>query len=348
MLPKHPEFLILLVATAVIVACAPDSPVSPTPSPIVRHDITGCNPITAIIPCDTGPTSGVNNDGVNIGEGWDLCTNPPAGDDDDDDQVANECELALAAGFAPGLQVSSVDGIWEPGRKLVGGEYYYAVRSYVSLSGQNRMRIAYLPAYYKDMGDIATDWTSHDGDSEFIIIDVTYISGRWYFLQAFLSAHCGDVNGVDCQWWGASYWDSDGRWVNSHLGAPVVWVSEDKHANYYSLGKCRTGSIGVDYCNANDTFTRFPVTAGFNIGDIKHPLIGFVGGRRGSPYPSAGATESMWDEQRPFYGWQATMIGGATSYGEILFTFGFFRIQVLGLREVDCSDPRQFIRSCGG
>jgi hypothetical protein len=341
MLFRHLRIFIPLVTTAVIVACAPDAVVTPKPSPIVWHHDTGCNPETAIIPCDPSGT-GLSNDGVNIGADWNTCINPPAGDDDDEDQVSNECEQALAAGFAPGLQVSSVDGIWEPGRQLLGGEYYFAVRSYTSQSGQDRMRIAYLPAYYKDMGDIATGASSHDGDSEFIIIDVTYIAQRWYFLQAFLSAHCGADNGVDCQWWGASYWDSDGRWVNSHLGAPVIWVSEDKHANYYSLGKCRTGSYGFDYCNANDTFTRFPVTPGFNIGDIKHPLVGFVEGRRGSPYPSPGATESMWDQSRQFYGWQATRRGGSLAYGEILWNFGFFRIQVLGTREPECTDSRYF------
>ena len=70
--------------------------------------------------------------------------------DPDGDTMDNRCEDALAAAFAPGLEVAR-DCNYDTGVGRQGGEYYYGVQPYHD--GANTVvRIAYLPAYYLDCG----------------------------------------------------------------------------------------------------------------------------------------------------------------------------------------------------
>ncbi|HEU0012848.1 MAG TPA: hypothetical protein VFQ45_04155, partial [Longimicrobium sp.] len=260
--------------------------------------------------------------GIYTGYTPSSCT---SGSDVDWDGVTDACELALAQAFAPGLRIAYEDDVWEPSRGLVGGEYYWGVNQ-AWVSGEWRLRIAYLPAYYADGGTVSGGFEAHDGDSEYIIEEVAYIpsTGHWELRRVFLSAHCGAPNGLDCQWWAADRWDRYGSyWNGVRRGAPNVWVAEDKHANYYSRWKCGTGSWGVDVCYRHDTVVRFPVTEGFNFGSGAVDLVGTVPGRRGSAFTRPGDAEKLWRTSGKFYGWQLTRDGGATPYGTVLYNHGY-------------------------
>src|SRR6266576_757962 len=133
--------------------------------------------------------------------------------DPDGDTMDNRCEDALAAAFAPGLEVAR-DCNYDPGVGRQGGEYYYGVRGYHDGS-KTIVRIAHLPAYYWDCGspdqgpfplpDICPGCFAdgHDGDSEFFIVDVQFndTTRRWVTRQIFLSAHCGTPTGQRCMWY---------------------------------------------------------------------------------------------------------------------------------------------------
>jgi hypothetical protein len=245
----------------------------------------------------------------------------------------------MAAAFAPQM-AQTPEADLEDWRSLVGGEYYYAVhRENGAWFGLPGLEIAYLPAYYRDLGTptiFGNTFDRHDGDSEFLVVDVTFFQGQWSFTRAFLSAHCGsDLFGISfiqtapgCQWYNADNWPTNDGYVGGVLfGAPVVWVAYNKHGMYYSYNSCDSGQFDTDWCTDTPVRARFPVTSGFNIGSSTHHFVDWVGGRRGSPQVQPGATESMWDTDtsRGFRGWQlAPFSGGVTTpYGKILAGFGF-------------------------
>jgi hypothetical protein len=102
------------------------------------------------------------------------CTN--FGSDTDADGVAEFCENKLAESFRPLMISYEFDE--------VDGEPYYAVKE----GPGNRIRIMYMLAYYKDLGDCnAAGYCSggHAGDSEFVVVDVSYNSAtsHWIFVK---------------------------------------------------------------------------------------------------------------------------------------------------------------------
>jgi hypothetical protein len=223
------------------------------------------------------------------------------------------------------MRMSSADRNFVAAQGMVGGEYYYAVTRY-TVGSEERVRILYMPAYYRDEGNVDQAIQNHNGDSEFITIDVAdpYSADHWQTRQVYMSAHCGADNGAACGWYDASWFDGGG-WYNAEHGAPIVWVSQDKHANYHSYQQCTYSSWGVDYCGNNNLAVRFPVTPGYNVGSFHAKLVDVVGGRRPGTRALPGATESMWQVigAYRFYGWQEH-IGGATPYGLILESMGFW------------------------
>ncbi len=78
--------------------------------------------------------------------------------DSDTDGLADHCEFPIARSFAPMLHFAN-------GGQCPGGEPYWAARR----TSTNRVRIAYIMAYYKDCG-----YAPHAGDSEMIMVDVQY------------------------------------------------------------------------------------------------------------------------------------------------------------------------------
>lgn len=75
----------------------------------------------------------------------------------------------------------------------------------------------------------------HNGDSEFIILDVTYdpSDNRWKLDQAFYSAHWNTANDHST----ASAW-GDLEYRLNPRGYPQAWVALNKHSNYPTEAMC--------------------------------------------------------------------------------------------------------------
>lgn len=232
--------------------------------------------------------------------------------------------------------IFTVDCDWDYGIGRMGGEYYFAVERKPSNPGFV-VRIAYLPAYYWDCGvpaqrislcHLSASCDPHTGDSEFIIVDVRYdpSSNHWVTQTSFLSAHCLTSADGDCRWWDRASF----QWVDAkRYGAPVVWVAERKHANYYSLGQCQTGGFaGFDTCEFNSAGHRFPIVyTQQNIGSRATPLRDCAPPFWSSQLTNPQAIECMWNttQRSRFDGWQGFSSGApAQLYGNLLSTFAAF------------------------
>ncbi|HKW08796.1 MAG TPA: hypothetical protein VJO33_00365 [Gemmatimonadaceae bacterium] len=243
----------------------------------------------------------------------------------------DNCEFAVARAFAPLLKVNPNECDWDGGLNRIGGEYYFAVQRNDEYGP--RLRIAYMPAYYKDCGGPEP----HKGDSEFILEDVSFesntVGGAWQLRNVFTSAHCGtDFLGVatdpNCQWW------DPGQFAHVDdptYGAPVIWVSYGKHANYRSAQACNTSNnvVVVDLCLFGYADRRFPVLYSWqNIGSAKKPQAGlYLPPRWGSAYATPGTAESFWDAFSWFNGWNPRTVPnveGSTPYGQILAGYAHF------------------------
>jgi hypothetical protein len=224
------------------------------------------------------------------------------------------------------MVVDSRDCLWrsEPAPPRLGGGYLFAARP---VSGG--VRIAFLPAYFRDCGWTRTvcairgrDCGAHAGDSELIVVDVEPSAnpGRWQTTAVFLSAHCFGRADGRCRW----YRGDDLRsfaWVDgTPMSAPRVWVSRGKHAHYPSARACDTGHWFYDTCDENRTVMRFPViSATQNVGSRDRPRPGARGCLSTAELPLgadgavAGARECLWDPAQPFGGWQSDGSGSRTT-----------------------------------
>jgi hypothetical protein len=176
--------------------------------------------------------------------------------DQDDDGLSDACELQIARRFAPLLVVAPGGCNWDesvtPAR--LGGAYLFGVERV-----NERLRIAYLPAYYRDCGWHGmkcrlpyVDCSPHNGDSEFVVVEVTEQNNAWSPRQVFLSAHCFGKHAQDCRWYAADnfIWMAD---------APVIWVAEGRQANYPSKRSCDRGIHSIDTCDRNTLRYRYPI-----------------------------------------------------------------------------------------
>lgn len=273
--------------------------------------------------------------------------------DVDADGLSDACEIALARAFAPELLADPSDCSWieANGSRRLGGGYFYVVAPLGAMLRE--VRIAYMPAYFKDCG-----WTgiqrvlrlgrsdAHAGDSELIVLDVARDSAeKWRSTGVFLSAHCSGLSDGRCRWYRRDELAAF-NWVNAHEGgAPQVWVSRAKHANYPSRAACESGHWLQDSCASTPAAYRFPlVSPSQNIGSRSSP--GFSGGcvlaeqlplggagveirgpvRGGAHRAAVRVTdqlpvECLFDRERRFTGWQDGPIGSASPYGRILERF---------------------------
>lgn len=262
---------------------------------------------------------------------------PPAGPDTDRDGVSDRCELELAVAFAPGLRVAPGGCNWDasvaPAR--LGGEYVFAVQS----TDADRVRVAYLPAYYRDCGWGGVkcwlpfvDCDPHDGDSEAIVLDLVRGGEEtsWSVEAIFLSAHCFG-SGDDCRWYEGAEMERF-HWVDGSVrGAPIVWVSEGRQANYPSRSACDGGHSSIDTCDRNDVEYRYPIRdQRQNIGSRAVPIDsdGCVTARAlgsSSSMPAPDAEECFWTADALFGGWQrAGSSEGVTPYERYLVEIARF------------------------
>jgi hypothetical protein len=208
--------------------------------------------------------------------------------DADHDWISDSCELELARAFAPLWKMSRQD-------QCLGGEPYWAVKYFPP----NLVRIAYMPAYYKDCGSFG-----HSGDSEFVMVEVSYAPSiqHWMYNQMYLSAHHGTITDHSA-WVGMT--ETEFSWkFRAH---PTVWVAIGKHADYKSFSDCSSFADVLDQCDwsSQDAF-RFPIDASHNVGSR---FTAFKDCVYSASYPSS-AYECFWTE-KSFRGWQTVISGDA-------------------------------------
>lgn len=211
------------------------------------------------------------------------CINSDIYQDTDGDGLADICEQNLADTFNPSLRYCGCDLAW-------GGEPTYAAQPVQVTSGVWVIRIMYMPSYYNDAGDdrpcvggLVTLCEGHYGDSEAILLDVIYNSNtqHWVLNSAYLSQHEGymwyngssrapfpeTVGGYEMhEWYGANTLPVvAGQYptafsYNHPGGAPIIWVSPNKHANYADETECNNGGgwwlFAHDNCSSNASFTQ--------------------------------------------------------------------------------------------
>lgn len=254
--------------------------------------------------------------------------------DADRDGLADPCELQLAAAFAPLLMMHGTRCTPPPlgARGRIPGGYFHAAQPV-----RGAVRLVYMPAYYRDCGwrgpkCMIVDCTGHAGDSEIIVVDVKQREdGAWVTDAVFLSAHCFGRSQMSCRW----YRDADLAefdWVDAVRGAPVVWVSDARNANYPSRRTCDEGHLTIDRCAADSEPYRFPIAAMRNIGSRAVPMVrenvppGCVSGLSVEPLDRLAvahdAVECFWDDRARFRGWQGSG-DGATPYAVYLGKLGF-------------------------
>lgn len=268
--------------------------------------------------------------------GWTEAACDAAAVDADRDGTDDRCEQALATAFAPLLVVDSAECNWDPtvGNGRLGGEYLFAVQR--DREG-GQLRVAYLPAYYRDCGWRSpacrlTPWLCepHAGDSEIVVVQVSASGGgdRWTTDGVFLSAHCHGRSDGNCRWYRSAELDLF-RWADARpRGAPTVWVASGKHGNYPSRERCDTGHWYYDSCDRNTASYRFPiVSVRQNIGSRAIPFAGRLGSDCvtptqigwGSERTDPAARECMWRLDGGFRGWQSVSSGDApAAYGRYL------------------------------
>jgi hypothetical protein len=269
--------------------------------------------------CPYGPPP-APAEGVAVPSGYDrhscFVSSDPS-QDADNDGINDQCEYEVANTFRPFLAVSPNDDNLER-------EPYWAVAKVRNpQSGyEKHLRIFYALSYHEDGGSPSGGFKAHHGDSEFIIIQVVPPSepgGRWLLFRATLSAHWGaltDATQTVEDWW-LTYPEGTPR------ARPLVWVAEDKHANYDSWISCDEGAYYWDNCDGNyyntyNSYFTVEVLPNANLGDGYSGYLTYCAySRKGRP-----GRECFWDWSN-FYGWTERSGDWAGPYAEALWAFGF-------------------------
>jgi hypothetical protein len=249
--------------------------------------------------------------------------------DADEDGLGDTCENALAEAFNPMLKYSSSEPAW-------GGEPVFVAKPVTYGNYQRVVRIMYMPAYYNDGGTSSCPLPAdpfglcqpHIGDSEAILIDVRYDDNteHWIANVVMLSQHTGytwfrgsssgDIGETDDE--AADDFTTYSTWTTGTYptaltyvgdipgGAPIVWVSRRKHANYPDGIACNSGgAFGLDSCYSNTENYFMPLLEGGNgprnLGSSTANLMNCV-----ATYNSSMETwehdECFWDDSL-FTGW---------------------------------------------
>lgn len=236
----------------------------------------------------------------------------PAGSsgDMDYDGLSDHCEDRLAFNFRPELRVVSNDD--------TGREPYWAARP-----AGDGVRIAYLISYYVDIGPDSGPCSTysktqyflhfgfekkdycngHFGDSEFIVVDVTYnySTSHWALEKAFYSAHWN--TGADASKWRA---DEALQFPDHYGWFPRSWVAYGKHANYPTETDCNAGAFGQDDCPIGSTDERLEHVPWRNLGSSAFPLVGdsYSCVESQERFAGNGRVECYWKSGIYFEGWQ--------------------------------------------
>lgn len=247
-----------------------------------------------------------------------------ASNDTDSDGILDACELEIASQFAPLLNLGQDDE-------------RQARQSYWSMSRHpdrpDQVQIIYAIGYVMDGGHFNFNWEWHEGDSEFIILEVANpsLGSLWGIKYATLSAHFG-TGQFD---YTSTYYHDDLQYPGGAY--PRIWASLNKHANYRSKEVCAYGGYWTDSCAGNYSGTRISSSASRNLGNYYHrppatrstltqllnrttwegPVYTYGTYRVGEEY--------MWDEPATtrFSGWHPLKPHDVTPYWEIFKLFAF-------------------------
>jgi len=240
-------------------------------------------------------------------------------EDLDLDGFRDSCEALLAYTFRPARQMSGSD-------RAPGGEAKYsAARRRVDSDGRSEVAIFYALSYYRDPGAPVGAVDAHDGDSEFIIVELHCAEGsRWIADYVTFSAHWNAGAGVDHT---SRYFQDALEWSDGARARVRAWVSDDKHANYRSRSVCM--SQWNDFCGYEFSYSLrdTPLVAPANLGGIYNsftPGVVPMNNCQRSQFPAVNpGVECYWNFQN-FAGWHLdTGQATATSYTWSLGFFGF-------------------------
>lgn len=256
-----------------------------------------CDPLTQVTECADDPPQGGGGPVGYFTDATLTYNQCAATGDTDGDGFLQACEYQLAALFAPQMATYPVaDG---PNTR----ETYWSARPDFT-SQPNAVKIFYAVSWYADGGEVNTGYSSHYGDSEFIILTVVNPDpnyARWELASATLSAHWGtaqDATGI---------YSADAlEYSDNYKGRPRIWAARSKHGNYRSKAVCDDGGfLFTDTCDDNqpETGSLF-VASDRNLGNffwgaspvrLKDCTRSVV-----NTYPG---TECFWTNDR-FQGWQ--------------------------------------------
>jgi hypothetical protein len=203
----------------------------------------------------------------------------------------------------------------------------------------DNVQIIYALSYLRDGGyDL---WGHpHEGDSEFIILEVINASGsRWGIIGAILSAHfnveeflypgSGIHHGADHY-----YWDD----LDYPQGPfPRIWSALDKHANYRNRAVCESGGdLMQDSCGGDYFGTQIPAPVSRNLGNYYHVPAGSESiatqlrdctrweGPTSMYFAYRTGEECFWNlNTTRFSGWDPAKPDDVTPYSRIFKVFGF-------------------------
>ncbi len=242
------------------------------------------------------------------------------------DGLEDLCETNLSAAFAP--ELFTAGGLDNTGR-----ESRWVARPLST----GVVRIMYLLSYYYDAGTTPpplsctpwspTDCAPHNGDSELIVLDVTYNleTQHWVLTNAIYSEHdsFGSYGTGGAEYPVILYYPA------KKGGYPRAWVSQGKHANYATEQECNEGGKAeTDDCTYNSTASRVAVGVTLNLGSRAHHGGSgqncVVSLNPAYVYYGSGKTECYWSGSR-FRGWVPDSVGGgdADPYGPKLLFWGF-------------------------
>lgn len=226
--------------------------------------------------------------------------------DRDGDGFDDGCEYEIADAWRPRL-------LFDPQEQHKGRYEHWAVKR----SGEG-LRVFYALAYYYDPGRwvLGRRYTDHDGDSEWIVLDVSDVNSlfdgrwetRWIIRRICLSAHWTAGLGADA---------TSCRDVAGRSDRPKVWISRGKHGNYFTRDECNQGGLRGfrDVC----TQSWSGPTEDFNV--VENRNLSYVGYTI-YPVQHNGLTEWMWD-RREFCGWRNWSDTCSGGYGLSLAAWGW-------------------------
>jgi len=267
---------------------------------------------------------------VGINMGLSRCYSPTGAgiNDADIDRFDDWCEKWIANDFRPSLRPNyyDCDLRMEPAWSV----------KYFPASGV--IRVGYWLSYYNDCGNqhafvcnMSQPWQSdcmgHDGDSEFIVVDLRYNAPTDHYVlqRAFMSAHYGSGSSTD---YSTNLDYTQLEFPEKYQGYPRVWVALGKHANYPTQGLCNAGAIfGTDTCTDNTAENQMEFIWSRNVGSPSNHMLNCTPAKPEMQYFRPG-TECYWDAYDPnqqpppkrFFGWwwqdgANPYAGGANPYG---------------------------------